>query len=92
MAFITGVVILNAPLAFVGRISFSVYLLHVFFLGWVQSLGWWPLAELFAALAGLLAAASVSYFCIERPGMQVGRLLAQRVTVKTLKLRPASST
>jgi peptidoglycan/LPS O-acetylase OafA/YrhL len=105
VAFITGVVIVNAqsgglarsilswrPLAFIGKISFSIYLLQVFFLSWGQVLGWRPELELLAALAATLAAATVTYFCIERPGMIAGRLLAQRAATRTLELQPASTT
>jgi peptidoglycan/LPS O-acetylase OafA/YrhL len=104
VATVTGIVIFNAeadglarsilswrPLAYVGRISFSVYLLHPFFLGWAQHLGWWPFAEMLLALAGLLAAASITYFCIERPGMRAGRLLAQKLTPRALDLRSAAA-
>jgi peptidoglycan/LPS O-acetylase OafA/YrhL len=102
VAMIAGIVILNAdagglarsvlawpPLAFVGKISFSVYLLHVFFLFWVKRLDWQPQAALVAALAATLAAAAVTYLCIERPGMMAGRLLTQRLMSRKLELRPA---
>jgi peptidoglycan/LPS O-acetylase OafA/YrhL len=104
VAIIAGAVILNAqwgglarsilawrPLAFVGKISFSLYLLHVFFLGWAQRLEWRPEAEMLAALAATLVAATVTYFCIERPGMMAGRLLAQRAITGNPRLRPAST-
>lgn len=103
-AVVTGIVILNAeakglarsvlswrPLAFVGRISFSVYLLHPFLLGWAQRLGWWLFPEMLLAFSGLLAAASVTYLCIERPGMRAGRLLAHKLTAGTLELRSATT-
>jgi peptidoglycan/LPS O-acetylase OafA/YrhL len=105
VAIIAGIVILNAdaggmarsvlawpPLAFVGRISFSVYLLHVFFLGWVSRLDWHPQAAFLAALAATLAAATVTYLCIERPGMTAGRWLAQRLTTGKVELQPAPTT
>jgi peptidoglycan/LPS O-acetylase OafA/YrhL len=105
VAIIAGIVILDAhagglarsvlawtPLAFVGRISFSIYLLHVFFLGWVGHLDWHPQAALLAALAATLAAATLTYVCIERPGMMAGRLLTQRLTAEKLGLRAAPTT
>jgi peptidoglycan/LPS O-acetylase OafA/YrhL len=105
VAFIAGVVILNAqsdgltrsilswrPLAFVGKISFSVYLLHIFLLAWAQRLEWRPELAMLAALAATLGAATVTYFCIERPGIAAGRLLAQRAARSLSGLRPASTT
>jgi exopolysaccharide production protein ExoZ len=105
VALITGVVILNAqsgglarsilswpPLAFIGKISFSVYLLHIFFVGWVHSLEWRPEAAILAALAATLGAATVTYLCIERPGMAAGRLLAQWAATRRQELRPAPTT
>ena len=105
VAFIAGVVILNAqsdgltrsilswrPLAFVGKISFSVYLLHIFLLAWAQRLEWRPELAMLAALAATLGAATVTYVCIERPGLAAGRLLAQRAARSLSGLRPASTT
>jgi peptidoglycan/LPS O-acetylase OafA/YrhL len=104
VAFIAGVVILNAqsdgltrsslswrPLAFIGKISFSVYLVHIFVLGWVQRLEWRPEMAMLVGLAATLGAATVTYFCIERPGIAAGRLLAQRAARSESGLRPAST-
>jgi peptidoglycan/LPS O-acetylase OafA/YrhL len=65
------------PVVWLGEISYSLYLLHIFLLHPIDMLratlrlvaapGWADLATVLAVLAFLLAAASVSYRCIERP-------------------------
>jgi peptidoglycan/LPS O-acetylase OafA/YrhL len=67
-----------SPIRFVGRISYSLYLWQGLFLlpGWlprISVLQQWPWN-----LAATFAAACASYFLIERPCMQFGRVAAQR--------------
>ena len=67
-----------APIRFVGRISYSLYLWQELFLtpGWMPKLGWvqqWPWN-----LAGTFLAATASYYLIEKPCIQLGRGLAAR--------------
>lgn len=77
-------------LRFMGRISFSFYLLHLTVLFGVARVATaWP--EIFPpSLAGnititlvsigiAIALATLFYACVERPGILVGRLLAQRI-------------
>jgi peptidoglycan/LPS O-acetylase OafA/YrhL len=67
-----------ASVRFVGRISYSLYLWQELFLtpGWLPKLGFvqqWPWN-----LVATFAAATASYFLVEKPCMQLGRALAQR--------------
>jgi peptidoglycan/LPS O-acetylase OafA/YrhL len=77
-----------APIRFMGRISYSLYLWQQLFLtpGWLPKLGvlqqWpWNLLVTFAA-------ATASYFFIEKPCIRFGRLAADRAW-RTLKPRVA---
>jgi peptidoglycan/LPS O-acetylase OafA/YrhL len=66
-----------APVAWLGRISYSLYLWQQVFFppGWTQAAQWWrhwPVNLVFA-----FAAASVSYYVIETPLIALGRRYAQ---------------
>jgi peptidoglycan/LPS O-acetylase OafA/YrhL len=63
------------PLAFVGRISFSMYLLHLFVLDRFASFGWPRDLTILAAFGALLIVATLSFTLVERPGMQIGARL-----------------
>jgi peptidoglycan/LPS O-acetylase OafA/YrhL len=68
-----------APLAWIGRISYSLYLWQQVFLvaGWEQRafLQRWPVN-----LIATFGVAAVSYYALERPAMRLGRQLAARFT------------
>ena len=75
-----------APVRFVGRISYSLYLWQQLFLtpGWLPKIGvlqHWPWN-----LLATFAAATASYFLIEKPCIRFGRLAADRAW-RTLKPR-----
>jgi len=66
------------PLSWIGRVSYSIYLWQQLFLpahGVQRSLGWlqtfpWNLLALFGA-------AALSYYCVERPSMLLGKKLSR---------------
>jgi peptidoglycan/LPS O-acetylase OafA/YrhL len=78
----TGRILEWSPLAWVGRMSYSLYLWQQLFFGLrpshgVPALGWvqkWP----WNAIA-LLACAATSHYLLERPLTRFGRLLAERL-------------
>jgi peptidoglycan/LPS O-acetylase OafA/YrhL len=73
-----------AGLAWLGRISYILYLwqLHVLIPGWHTSLWWqrWPWN-----LAAALAAATFSYYLIEKPLIGLGRRLSDNYSKKRLR-------
>jgi exopolysaccharide production protein ExoZ len=79
----------NQPIARLGRISFSLYVLHfalfapVFALARYLAPGWRGPALLALyyplLLAAAIAAAAVTYAAIERPGMRLGRVIVARL-------------
>ena len=74
-----------APVAWLGRISYSLYLWQQLFLvaGWQHpAYAWtrWPL-DLFACLA----TAAISYYCVEKPLIRIGRGLAERLSKRAAK-------
>jgi peptidoglycan/LPS O-acetylase OafA/YrhL len=70
------------PLRWIGSISYSLYLWQQVFLlpGWDRAAGWqrWPWN-----IAGLFAAAALSYYVVERPLLRTGRRLAEQVRPRT---------
>ena len=73
-------VMASAPLAFFGRISFSLYLWHDPIIRFARPLGLElgpPLVRAWVYLAACTLAAWVSYRLIERPGMELGRRLGR---------------
>ncbi|HEV8145539.1 MAG TPA: acyltransferase [Bryobacteraceae bacterium] len=78
-----------APLAWLGRISYSLYLWQGFFLvpAWEHPSAWWRQAPMNLVLS--FAAATASYYLVERPMIRLGRrLLSRRFAPET----PAAST
>lgn len=74
----------SPPMAFLGRISFSLYLLHTTILFSIAP--WFPLTDGWGALAlcvvlvGLsCAAASVGYYAVERPAIRLGSRVCKLV-------------
>ena len=81
-----------APLRWVGRLSYSLYLWQVlFFCGYISEgrplgvLERWPVN-----LLCLAACAVGSYYCVERPLIRVGHALARRAAAKPAPAMPAS--
>jgi peptidoglycan/LPS O-acetylase OafA/YrhL len=76
------------PLAWIGRVSYSLYLWQQAFASPLLSLASMPFR-----IAGLFAVAAASYYMIERPMIKVGRrLLANRIpAVHTSISKPASA-
>jgi peptidoglycan/LPS O-acetylase OafA/YrhL len=68
------------PLAWLGRISYSLYLWQELFLtpGWEPSLQWWRHWPW--NLLASFAAATVSYYLVEKPLIHTGRRFAVRLT------------
>ncbi|WP_439630756.1 acyltransferase family protein [Gemmata sp.] len=79
-----------APLVAIGRLSYSLYLVHIPVLRWVPHgpLGWWALREVCLMLAAIFAAALVSYFLIERPFLRIKRRFESRPLVPQLAAEP----
>ena len=80
----------SAPLIFLGKISYSTYLLHYFIIalsatllrpvvgsGW--ELFWWVML---VSVPGTLIASVIGYYLVEMPGNQAGRKLAKLLTRK----------
>lgn len=70
-------ILATAPLVWLGKISFSIYLLHMLVLGFVSSYGLPPVLNAWLIALGSVALATVSYGLIERPGIRAGKWLAQ---------------
>ena len=67
-------------LVFIGQISFSIYLLHVFALRLVKSFVHLPAPLLAWLLLGFcILAAYISYRLIEQPGIKTGKMIANRL-------------
>ena len=67
-----------APVAWIGRISYSLYLWQALFLypGWEHPAHWWQ--QWPANLPVTVAVAALSYYVIEKPLQRVGRKLASQ--------------
>lgn len=73
-----------APVRFVGRISYSLYLWQQLFLvpGWVPGGPWFPLNLCLA-----VGAAVLSHYCVERPCIAYGRRLAGGLRQEIVRMR-----
>jgi peptidoglycan/LPS O-acetylase OafA/YrhL len=81
----------SVPLVAVGRISYGLYLYHVPIIHWLRppELGWhYPAATLLAAFL-TFATAGLSYFCIERPCLQLKGRFRQSAPAKAPWVRRA---
>jgi peptidoglycan/LPS O-acetylase OafA/YrhL len=73
------------PLVFIGKISFSIYLLHMFIIRIVMDM-----PDLSSAAAGwlslilILLCATLSYWAIESPGMRIGRVISNKLRIANL--------
>jgi peptidoglycan/LPS O-acetylase OafA/YrhL len=63
----------SAPIVGAGRISYGLYLYHMLIIHWMRpvGLGWSHLGTITAIALLSLAAALLSYFCIERPCLRL---------------------
>jgi len=66
------------PLVWIGEISFSIYLLHMFVIRLVSQWSIGPMLSGWCALLLSIAMAACTYRMIERPGIEAGRRLARR--------------
>lgn len=79
------------PLVFMGRISFSVYLLHMFAIRyWMEHGAFPPWAVGWLSLLTTMAVATLTYLAIERPGIQAGHWLAAAMFRRATPVGPAA--
>jgi peptidoglycan/LPS O-acetylase OafA/YrhL len=73
------------PLAFLGKISYSLYLLHVIVLLSVihfAGVRFGATVSLILTAVLIVPVSYMSYVFLERPGIRLGRLLARRISVQ----------
>lgn len=69
------------PLAFIGRISFSIYLLHMTVIRFVHKIpGLPPVAEAWLSLGLSVLCASITYWSIERTGIRAGKQISRKLS------------
>ncbi len=83
MVFSTVIRVRTRWVVYLGAISYSVYLMHPFFLAWIETrlnpaAGFDPLVFVLY-VAATLAAASLCYYLIEAPCIRLGRVLKDRL-------------
>lgn len=84
-----------APIRYVGRLSYSIYVWHLLFLctGWPETHITWPPLVLIGQrpwrYLGILVTAMLSYHLIEKPMMRLGHKLAPPATPGHRDLGPA---
>lgn len=82
-------VLSSRVLVFFGEISFSIYLLHEFIVGWVlRHLGMSRLLEAWVALVLVMGFAWLSYLCIERPGIRLGYRIGRWISETRANEKP----
>ena len=89
--------LVNSPTRFLGRVSYSIYLIHFVIIqrvqGWIDlhDLSWHPATRFAACLAATLLLTTLLAYCswrwVEEPGKRLGRVLTARLESKVL--RPA---
>lgn len=67
------------PLVFLGKISFSIYLLHIFVIRLVQTSDLPNTTQAYLSLGLCIFCASISYWAIERPGIYAGKVISQKL-------------
>jgi peptidoglycan/LPS O-acetylase OafA/YrhL len=68
-----------SALTWIGRISYSIYLLHGVILDYAPSLGLGPYAHPARFAVIVLVLSSISYYWVEKPGISLGRHFSTRV-------------
>jgi peptidoglycan/LPS O-acetylase OafA/YrhL len=70
------------PIVKLGEISFSIYLLHMFFINGIKKFGTFPpLLQSWGCVFIVIVASSISYRVVEKPGIKLGTFLSNRVAV-----------
>jgi peptidoglycan/LPS O-acetylase OafA/YrhL len=78
----------NPPLVYIGTISYTIYLVHLTFIGFAWQMNFGRYESALAALAVTLAYASISWFLLEKP-LLLGR---SRRTPACMALQPDKTT
>ncbi|MBY0525481.1 MAG: acyltransferase [Gemmataceae bacterium] len=78
-----------APAAWMGRISYSVYLLHPLVLAVAFSSGWTGWLVMLMAFAATLLLAQVTFRLVEKPGITLGRIVEDRWLPAPVPPQPA---
>jgi peptidoglycan/LPS O-acetylase OafA/YrhL len=78
-----------SPISFIGKISYSIYLLHGIALDWMDKIPWpfgtaSPLewSKTWAIIAVVLVASTGMYYAIEAPAQRIGKQLAKLIRIK----------
>ena len=77
----------SAFISYVGLISYSVYLMHLVVLSLIPKVGS-GLTAIPIWIAVSIALSSITYFCIERPGIKLGRKITSRLSMKEADALP----
>lgn len=64
------------PFVYLGEVSFSLYLLHMFIIRYAMLVPWSPYLVAWGTLALAVLVATVTYRLIEEPGIRTGRRVA----------------
>ena len=77
---IVSLALRSRPLVFLGEISFSLYLTHMFVIGLINNMNILPAPlQAWLSIAVCVLCASVSYSVIERPGILAGKVISRRL-------------
>jgi len=70
----------SKPLVSLGKISFSLYLLHMFAIQFVQKFsGLSPTGQAWLSMAAAISCACLSYLLIELPGISAGKAIGKKI-------------
>jgi peptidoglycan/LPS O-acetylase OafA/YrhL len=86
-------VLATAPMVFLGRISYSLYLWH-FPVFWViadNTESWAPAARVIVGVPAAVLLATGSYYFVERPALRLKARLGKRRTARPLEAQPAAT-
>lgn len=67
------------PLAYAGKISYSIYLTHFMIAHYFGKFGWSSPAQLLGMLVLTIAVSSLTYYAIERPFIRLGARLSNKL-------------